>query len=489
MGFLLICVLSGFGATVYQLQRINQFNQLDRELEHRVVALSSALRRPPPGLPPHRGGFEIQPRHAEFDQKTNEPPRFGPPGRPWDGGWPARFGPREFHVTPEITRLFDETEKEGFYYAVWSREGTPIKLSTNSPSELSLPRRLDETQTHIRTREMVREAFHFTEMGDCVLAGRSIKADLHALRRFSLWLLAAGGTVLALGLGGGWALATRAIRPIEKISAAARRISQDNLSERINGADMDSELGRLAGVLNSTFTRLEAAFARQQQFTSDASHELRTPLAVLISEAQTALARERTAPEYRETLEYSLVAAQQMRRLTESLLELSRFDAGREQTPRAPFDLADRAKNCVERLRPLAVEKDVRIHCNLSPAAITGNADRFDQVVNNLVSNAIHYNKPAGEIRVETREENGAAILTVADTGQGISPEDLPHIFERFYRVDKSRSRAEGHHGLGLAICKAAVENEGGRIMVDSRLGEGSTFTVTLPSRPGASEQ
>ena len=133
--------------------------------------------------------------------------------------------------------------------------------------------------------------------------GQSITADLKAINGFAWWLLAAGGGVLLLGLGGGWYVAGRAIRPVEDISATASRISAGNLSERISVAEADNELGRLARILNSTFARLEAAFAQQKQFTADASHELRTPLAVLISEAQTALARKRDAAEYRETVE------------------------------------------------------------------------------------------------------------------------------------------------------------------------------------------
>src|SRR5256714_3200385 len=201
------------------------------------------------------------------------------------------------------------------------------------------------------------------------------------MNHFRWWLLAAGGIVLTLGMGGGWGLTSRAIRPVEEISAAASRISAGNLSERIIGADPENELGRLAGVLNSTFARLEAAFAQQKQFTADASHELRTPLAVLISEAQTTLARERSSGEYRETVEACLDAAQQMRRLTESLLELARLDAGQEASPRAPLDISQTARDCVERLRPLARERGIAIECNFTPAIAMGNAESLNLVL------------------------------------------------------------------------------------------------------------
>jgi heavy metal sensor kinase len=301
------------------------------------------------------------------------------------------------------------------------------------------------------------------------------------MRRFAGLLLAAGGAVLALGLGGGWWLAGRVIRPIDQISAAASRISAGNLSERIDVAEADNELGRLAGVLNSTFARLEAAFAQQAQFTADASHDLRTPLAVIISETQTALARERSAAEYRETLEGCLVTAQQMRRLTESLLELARFDAGQESMQREPFDLSQVVRQCVELVRPLAERRGIKLACELAAVQCQGDAERLSQVVTNLLTNAIQFNREQGEIRVSIEANNSSALIQVADTGAGIAAEDLQHIFERFYRADKSRSRAEGRNGLGLAICKAIVDAHGGSIEVTSQVGSGSTFTVKLP--------
>ena len=484
LAFLLVCVLSGFGVAVYQLQHVNQLTQIDEELQRRVAALDRAVRDGPPpdfgrGHPP----FDGRPGEPGFDEGANRPPpphggrEFFPPG----GGPEMHSRPREIRLTPEVSSLFDDSRTNGFYFAVWSRDRTLLKSSTNAPVDVPLPVRLPgATLTHTRMRDALREAYHYTELGDCVLAGRNITGDLNALGRFAFWLLAAGGTVLAFGLGGGWWLTSRAIRPVEEISAAASRISAGNLSERITGANTDNELGRLAGVLNSTFARLEAAFAQQRQFTADASHELRTPLAVIISEAQTTLARERSSGEYRETVEACLDTAQQMRHLTESLLELARLDASQEQIPREHFELSQNTRACVERIRPLAQERGIKIHCDLGPARVCGDADGLGRVITNLLTNAIQYNKPNGEIRVSTRGENGVAIVTIADTGQGIAAEDLPHIFERFYRADKSRSRAAGRSGLGLAISKAIVDAHGGTIEVTSQPGAGTTFTVRL---------
>jgi heavy metal sensor kinase len=487
LAFLLVCVLSGFGVSVYQLQRINHLNQLDEELERRLTALSTAVRGGPPfdpgpgrprpaNRPPPE--FEEGPRRQP-PPRPDLPPRGGPPEkRPG----PRVERPREFMLSPDDAGLFDESRTNAFYYTVWSRDGSLLKQSVNAPADVPRPEHIGrDTRSHTRMRDAFREAFHFTEMGDCVLAGRSILVELNARRRFAWVLLAAGGTLFAFGLGVGWWLTTCAIRPIEEISTAASRISAGNLSERISVADPENELGRLAGVLNATFARLEAAFSQQKQFTADASHELRTPIAVLISETQTTLARERSAADYYETIVACLETAQRMRQLTESLLELARFDTGQEQIQRQPFDLSESTRACVELIRPLATARGLQIRCELAPAEAVGDADRFSQVATNLLSNAIHYNKPNGEIQVRTRLENGAAVLTVTDTGPGIAADDLQHIFERFYRADKSRARANGRSGLGLAICKAIVDAHSGSIEVSSQPGAGTTFAVRLP--------
>lgn len=366
--------------------------------------------------------------------------------------------------------------------AIWSSDGPLLGRSTNAPANLPRPERTEtDTRPRARTREANREAFHFTEMRDCVLAGCSLAAYVNAMHRFTGLLLAVGGVVLAFGLGGGWWPTGRAIRPIDQISATASRISANNLSERINVAQADNELGRLATVLNSTFTRLEAAFAEQKQFTADASHELRTPLAAIISEAQTTLARERTAAEYREAVENCLSTAQQMRRLVESLLELARFDAGQQTMRFEPFDLSQVARDCVNLARPLAERRGIRIDCHLSRVECVGNSERLAQVVTNLLTNAIAFNRNQGQVRVSVDAQNSNALIKVADTGEGIPAEDLPHIFERFYRADKSRSSIQGRTGLGLAICQAIVTAHDGTIEVSTQAGSGTTFLVSLP--------
>jgi heavy metal sensor kinase len=384
-------------------------------------------------------------------------------------------------------------QTNAFYYIVWQQDGSLLASSPGAPKEVPLPVESGTVQHEAgdrpgavtRTRGEFREFCLCFPFGDRALVGRSMAPDLAAMHRLALWLFTAGAAVLAFGMAGGWWVATRAIRPIEDISATAVKIAGGDLSQRINASDTESELGRLAGVLNSTFARLEAAFAHQTRFTSDASHELRTPVSVILSQTQTALSRERGAADYRATIEACQRAAQRMRKLIESLLELARLDAGEEQMKHACFDLSRVARDCVELVRPLAAERGVEIHSELPAVECLGDAERVGQVVTNLISNAIHFNRERGEVRITTRAENGTAFLTVADTGVGIPPEDLPHIFERFYRVDKSRSRIQGKTGLGLAICKAIVEAHSGAIEVTSHPGDGSTFEVRLPAGNG----
>ena len=498
LGFLLICLLSGFGVTAYQLYRNEQLRRIDEELERRVAQISAAVRMRPPfdgggpggGGPFPRGGRGRPGGPDDLGPDGRRPPHFGPGpggaggGRPPDQ--PRDFKPwmREIRLSPEILGQYEFDQRDRAYFAIWSRSGILMKASTNAPVDLVVPATVNDTRTHARSRPPIREAFHFTEIGECVLVGRSVAEDLKAIRGFGWWLVLVGGTVLGIGLGGGWWLTTRAIRPIEEISAAASRISAGNLSERIAGAAEGNELGRLVSVLNSTFARLDASFSRQRQFTADASHELRTPLAVLISEAQTTLARERTAAEYKETVQYCLETAQQLRRLTESLLELARSDAGPDALPREPVDLQVQVNACVAKVRDLAASRQLSITSEVGSERVLAHGLHVEQVILNLLSNAIQYNKPGGQIRLVSRLEAEAPsmlVLEVSDTGLGISGADLPHVFERFFRADRARSRADGHFGLGLAICKAIVESHGGRIEVRSELGVGTCFSVFWP--------
>jgi len=303
---------------------------------------------------------------------------------------------------------------------------------------------------------------------------------LKELHQTVLKLMAWGVGMLFVGLFTGWIITSRSIKPIESISTTAVKISAGDLSQRINVAEAESELGQLAAVLNSTFARLESAFAQQKQFASDAAHELRTPVSVILTQTQTALNRERETKDYKETIEACQRAAQRMRKLIESLLALARFDAGQEVLKRLSFDFSKTISDCTELVQPLADERGVKVFVEAEPVEIIGDFERLAQVVTNLLTNAIQYNQSGGEVRVKLEAQSDLAVLTIADTGQGIAAEDLPRVFGRFFRADQSRMGA-GNAGLGLAITKAIVEAHGGAIEVASEENAGTTFTVRLP--------
>jgi heavy metal sensor kinase len=521
-GLVFLAVLSGFGVTAYELERNRQFRNMDAEFQKRLAALSDSMR---PTFP--RGGFgpgndrgggpgDQFPGGGPPDDRNGPPdggggtnpdqyPNGGPPNDrngPPDGGggmsqdqfpnggppggrpFPGPGGPDfPFRPPSNLGDLFG-AGSNSFYYVIWDREGNELARSDAAPRDVPPPDLAGEPggpPPAPRTRGVLREFSRSAPGGRLLLVGRSIAEDLAGLRVVACSLAAAGAVVLLLGLTGGWWIATRAMRPVEVISATAVKFAGGDLSQRISAADTETELGRLAGVLNSTFSRLEAAFDQQRQFTANAAHELRTPIAVILTQTQTALTRERAAPEYRATVEACQRAAQRMRKLTESLLELARLDASQEAMKQLPFDLSKLAGDCVELVAPLADARRVKIHCAVSESRCVGDPERMSQVLVNLLANAIEYNKESGEVRITSAKQGGAVVLTIADTGEGIAPEDLPRVFERFYRADKSRSGSGGHTGLGLAISRAIVQAHGGSIEAASQPGAGSTFTLTLP--------
>jgi len=451
-GLLLAVVLACFGFTAWRLQLGNQMRRADEALQQRVSILT-AIRR------------------------ASSPAREGPPDR---------SGPPPFpKLSANDASLFEEREGKFYYYKVWSPEGSEVGRSSSAPANVPKPER-ETGPIAPRLRGTLREFYSFTPRGECFLVGVDIRDELGELRRFA-WLLAGvGGLVMLFAWAGGWWITTRAIRPITDISNAAEKISTGDLTQRIQTADASSELGQLANVLNSTFARLEAAFNQQARFTADAAHELRTPVTVMLTHAQNGLASECECEEHREAFEASQRAAQRMRRLTESLLTLARLDSGGAAALHSLCDLDCITQDAVDLLRPLAKQKGISLTTELAPAECFGIAEQLGQAVSNLVGNAISYNQSGGSVRVKLATEAHAAVLSVIDTGQGISAEDLPHVFERFYRADRARSNQTTHSGLGLAIVKSIVEAHRGTIEVASGLGKGSTFTIRIPSNPSS---
>ena len=523
----LTAVLSIFGVVVYHLQWQTRLNQIDSELNRTAEVLSWRLRRlfpkvqmrnwrPPLELPDVLEREWLQNLTSPDGAETNVGATSGPPvisGSSVDGHrpdsapaflehpflkWPLASAEPDTELTPEqadedwlpedFKRLF-EADEAPWYYIVWDRNGAILQKSNYSaavkPVNLydgsSLPVRI------VRSRDVwMREVIHCTSFGNHVLVGRSIQYDA-ASQRGTGWLLAAcGWAVLTLGVvGGGW-LSGRTLRPIAAMGTTAKNISVENLSQRLDLAETDSELGQLARVLNQTFDRLQSAFEHQMRFTADASHELRTPLAVILSQTELTLSKPRSSDEYRLAIETCQRASRRMRSLIDSLLLLARFDAGHPDLQRSSLDLAEVATESVDLLRPLADERQIQLSSEVVPTPVVGDRGRLGQVVTNLLANAIRYNKVGGRVDVRVERVNGYAIVSVSDNGIGIPANELPHIFDRFYRVDKARTGTEGGTGLGLAICQSVVEAHGGQITARSEPDRGTALEVRLPLVPEA---
>jgi heavy metal sensor kinase len=314
-----------------------------------------------------------------------------------------------------------------------------------------------------------------------LVIARSTNQIDQALAGLLRTLIIAVPLALAAAAGGGIFLAGRALKPVDKIAQTAREIEENDLSRRINVNTKD-ELGRLAATLNAMIGRLDKAFQRQKQFTSDASHELRAPLSVIEAESTLALQNERPANNYRQSLETISQEARQMSSLIEQLLALARADAGKEQWNFTKINLGKLITNLSADAEVLCQEKGLSFQLGQTKdLVVKGDEARLRGLFMNLLDNAIRYTPAPGTISVSIRREGQMAVVAVKDTGIGIPAEDIPFIFERFYRVDKSRSRAEGGTGLGLAICKHIAEAHGGKIEVESQVGAGSTFSVWLP--------
>jgi two-component system OmpR family sensor kinase len=492
-GLILVVVLAGFGGTAYQLERNRQFRRIDDELHQRMEVLKSVLHRQQPHEPNGNRPFPGQPPRR---QNLDEPQFDGPPPGQFPEEDPQGLGmrpPGKFSLPQNAEHFFETSDPHGFYFSIF-RDDKVIAGSTNQPDRTfitstyigghvnqleSLPSNTVKPPPKIFF-DNYRETFEPLPSGERILVGCSVLPELKELHRTALNLTAVGSLVLLVGLTGGWWLVSRSLKPISSISATAVKISASDLSQRINVAEAESELGQLAAVLNSTFARLETAFAQQKQFTADAAHELRTPVSVMLTQTQTALNRERDAASYKQTVEACQRAAQRMRKLIESLLALARFDAGQEVLKRLRFDFSQTISDAMELVQPLADEREIKIISQISSLKITGDSERLAQVVMNLLTNAIQYNQSGGEVRVKLEPQAGLAVLTVTNSGPGIAPADLPRVFERFYRADQSRT-GTGNAGLGLSICKAIVEAHGGTIEAASEAGMGTTFTVRLP--------
>ena len=416
------------------------------------------------------------------------PPDGGGPGpdfhdRPRGAGPPGSHNPTIFGqngaLPPRVLDLHDRP------LAGWSAS------MPWDPDTFPLSARGHESSSTIRVgSERVRVLsvpifFHGKVVGVVQTAASLTEADAE-MRHLTRALLTLIPLVLLIAGAGGAFLTGRTLRPIRAITQAANHIEARDLSGRLTVSG-DDEFSELATTFNGMLARLEGAFRKltvayeqERRFTADASHELRTPLTVIKAHTSLALDGEPTGAEYRESMEAIDLAVDQTNRLVQSLLLLARSDAGRLSLCLAPVSLPEIGSRAAQ-IVGKGAEATIRICTPESVPPIEGDAEALLQVFTNLLTNAVRHTPPGGEITLTLAGDDSGVVVTVADKGEGIAAEHLPHLFERFYRVESSRSRGKGGTGLGLAICREIVQAHGGSIAIESVVGHGTTVRVTLP--------
>lgn len=399
--------------------------------------------------------------------------------------------PLDFNVIHSSLPPINEFSSPGIYIQLIDREGNIIIKSDNLANQ-SLPVNPQLIQngingdTDIQTlsavddvnvRVMVSPLFTTGQVYILEVA-QSLKPVEDALRQFRVALI--GSALLALLLTGilGFMLIRRTLRPVDVITGTAEKIEESsNLDRRVGYSGPADEIGRLAGTFDHMIERLEKSFSSQKRFVADASHELRTPLTVMQGNLDL-LKRGLSEEDRQESLKAIEYETRRLTKIAGDLLLLAEVESG-EIIKQEAVSLKALVIEEVQRAGVLAGKRRI-VTGRLEDITVTGNSDKLNQVISNLVDNAIKYSPDEALITLEVFRDEGWATLKISDTGFGIAPEDIPHLFERFYRVDTTRSRSRGGTGLGLAIVKNIVEQHRGTVTVSSEPGKGSAFTVRL---------
>jgi heavy metal sensor kinase len=351
-----------------------------------------------------------------------------------------------------------------------------LTLANANLGPASQPFRLLATPVMLRGRQQV-----------VVVAAPLQGVDEAADRILNLLLIAGPVAMLVAGIGAWWLL-RRALDPVERMRRKAEEIGIDQLHERLAVPEAKDEIGQLAATLNAMLDRLEGGVRANRQLIADASHELRTPLAAMRVELDVSLRDgHRTAAE-RQVLKSVREDVDRMSRTIDNLITLARADEGRLDLLSAEVDLDQALDEAARPLRALAEAKRVRLVITGEPCRARGDEQRLQHALANLIENAIKFTPPGGEVTLSSWRRGPEVGVTVSDTGPGIPAEARPRVFDRFYRVDRSRSRESGGSGLGLAICREIATAHGGRVWVESEEGKGSAFSLALPAEDGAEE-
>ncbi|GAB5406491.1 MAG: ATP-binding protein [Aureliella sp.] len=378
-------------------------------------------------------------------------------------------------------------QRSVIYFAIWLNNGRLLK-SEGVPEEAAREELTPEQGAipggrlaGVRQRGNRRQVNIVGPSGTQILVGRDITDELDALGRTALQILGISIAILTVGLIGGWWLSRSVLRPIENMSAVAKQFSAANMSPRINVVETESELGELATVLNEAFQRVQSSFEQQQQFAADASHELRTPLAVIQSQIELALRKDRQPAEYIKALGTCQDAGDRLSELIESLLALARLDSSDSPSEHAEVRLDLLAAKCTDLMRPVAEHAQVTLGVDLLPVTVKGDSKQLERAILNLLKNSVAYNRPGGRVDVSIQPTEKSVELIIKDTGIGISEEHIAHVTERFYRVDKARTRQHGGSGLGLSIAKKIIDAHRGILHIASTPTTGTEVCIELP--------
>jgi len=315
-----------------------------------------------------------------------------------------------------------------------------------------------------------------------IQVGISLSETENTLRRLLAFMVLAGGLLLVIASLGGNFIIRKALKPVKSVVHTAQEISTDDLSLRIQAKKRQDEIGELVDTFNDMISRLEGSILKIKQFSGDVSHELRTPLTVIRGEVEVILRKERSAGDYREALSTVLEETSLLERIIDDLLFLSRIEALEKKELEKPVPLDEILLKTIESRESAAKNKGIQLDIQkIDPATIRGEENLLERMLANIIDNAIRYTPPKGKVEISLDEKKNGVILSIQDNGIGIPEEALPYIFDRFYVVDKSRSKETGGLGLGLSIAKHVADTHGAGIEVESQVGQGTIFRITFP--------
>ena len=315
-----------------------------------------------------------------------------------------------------------------------------------------------------------------------VVAQSLEQVDRSISRLLALLIVAGPAALAAVGLSGWW-LARKALSPVARMTEEAARIGVDCLGERVAIPATADELWHLAQTLNAMLERLERGMEDKRRFVADASHELRTPLAILRAELDVSLRSDDLSPQARSVMQSATAEVDRMSGIVDNLLTLARIDEGKLHLLLSPVDLMELTNDVKADLEPLARRNGVRMHSVIGePVVVMADPEQLGRAIRNVVENAVKYTPAGGDVQIWIRRAGDKTVMDVSDTGAGIPADELGNVFDRFVRIDPARSRSAGGSGLGLAICREIVEAHGGRVWAASQAGQGSCFSLSLPS-------